>query len=216
MTGTNPAKNDHPWSLQGAMVLLAACLMAGIAGGYLIRQWRAPYTAAATRTAIPVAQSAPAAGSAALPSDPAQIKALADASAAPLLAKLQSDPDNADLLTSAGNLYYDAQQYPTAVDFYGRALKTKPSDAAVRTDMGTALWYMGNVDAALLQFDTALRFEPNNPNTLFNRGVVRWQGKQDAAGALADWKKLLATDPNYPGRNQVEQLIAQAQGPKQK
>jgi cytochrome c-type biogenesis protein CcmH/NrfG len=214
MTGTNSETNDR-WGLQGAMVLLAACLMAGIAGGYLIREWRAPFAAAAARTAKPASQPAQGASPAARPSDPAQIKALADTNAAPLLAKLQSDPGNADLLTSIGNLYYDAQQYSTAVDYYGRALKTRPSDVFVRTDMGTALWYTGNVDAALLQFDAALSFEPNNPNTLFNRGVVRWQGKQDAAGAIADWKKLLATNPAYPGRNQVEQLIAQAQGPKQ-
>jgi cytochrome c-type biogenesis protein CcmH/NrfG len=203
------------WSLKGAMVLMAACLMAGIAGGYLIRQGRALFTPAAARAASPAPQSAPAASSAARPTDPAQIKALADANAAPLVAKLRTDPRNPDLLSGIGNVYYDAQQYSTAVDYYGRALEAKPGDAAVRTDMGTALWYTGNTDAALLQFDTALSFEPNNPNTLFNRGVVRWQGKQDAAGAVADWKKLLATDPNYPGRSQVEQLIAQAQGPKQ-
>jgi tetratricopeptide (TPR) repeat protein len=214
MTGTNPATNER-WSLRGAMVLLAACLMAGIAGGYLIRQWRAPFAAAAARTASPAAQPAQAANPAAVPASPAQMKALADAKAAPLLAKLQSDPNNADLLTGVGNLYYDAQQYPTAVDYYGRALKIKPSDVSVRTDLGTALWYTGNVDAALLQFDTALGFEPGNANTLFNRGVVRWQGKQDAAGAIADWKTLLANNPNYPGRSQAEQLIAQAQGPKQ-
>jgi tetratricopeptide (TPR) repeat protein len=214
MTGTNPATNER-WSLRGAMVLLAACLMAGIAGGYLIRQWRAPSTAAAAPTARLAAQPARGAGSASNPSDPAQIKAMADASAAPLLARLQSDPNDADLLASVGNLYYDARQYPTAVDYYGRTLKIKPSDVSVRTDMGTALWYMGNVDAALLQFDTALSFEPNNANTLFNRGVVRWQGKQDTAGAIADWRKLLATNPDYPGRSQAEQLIAQAQGPKQ-
>jgi cytochrome c-type biogenesis protein CcmH/NrfG len=211
MTGTNPATNER-WSLRGAMVLLAVCLMAGIAGGYLIRQWRAPSATAAARTSGPAPRGA---ASAAAPTDPAQMKAMVDAKAAPLLAKLQSDPNNVDLLASVGNLYYDAQQYSTAVDLYGHALKIKPSDVSVRTDMGTALWYTGNVDASLLQLDTALSFEPNNPNTLFNRGVVRWQGKQDAAGAIADWKKLLATNPNYPGRSQAEQLIAQAQGPKQ-
>lgn len=198
------------WGLKSAMVLMAACLMAGIAGGYLIRMGRTTSAVAAAPTARP-AQTP---GSAARPTDPAQVKALADTNAAPLVAKLQSDPSNPDLLASIGNIYYDAQQYAIAVDYYGRALKAKPSDAAVRTDMGTALWYTGSVDAALLQFDTALSFDPNNANTLFNRGVVRWQGKQDAAGAIADWKKLLAADPNYPGRSQVEQLIAQAQGPK--
>jgi len=189
---------------------MAACLMAGVAGGYLIRVGRAPSSPTAVQTPRPA--QAPA--SAPRPTDPAQMKALADSSAAPLLAKLQSDPGNPDLLASIGNIYYDAQQYSMAVDYYGRVLKAKPADAAVRTDMGTALWYTGNVDAALLQFDTALSFEPNNANTLFNRGVVRWQGKQDAAGAIADWEKLLASDPSYPGRSQVEQLIAQAQGPK--
>ncbi|HTV14464.1 MAG TPA: tetratricopeptide repeat protein [Acidobacteriaceae bacterium] len=198
------------WSLKSAMVLMAACLMAGIAGGYLIRVGRAPSSTAAPRT-LPPAQ-APV--SAARPTDPAQLKTLADSNAAPLVAKLQSDPGNPDLLARIGNIYYDAQQYSTAVDYYGRALRAKPSDVAVRTDMGTALWYTGDADAALLQFDTALTFEPNNANTLYNRGVVRWQGKQDAEGAVADWKKLLASDPNYPGRSQVEQLIAQAQGPK--
>jgi tetratricopeptide (TPR) repeat protein len=205
MTGTNPATSER-WPIQWAMVLMAACLMVGVAGGYLVRQWRAPLAAAAARTASPAANRAQGTGSA------AQLKALADAHAAPLLAKLESDPNNADLLTAVGNLYYDARQYSTAVDYYGRALKVKPSDVAVRTDMGTALWYMGDADAALTQFDTALSFEPDNPNTLFNRGVVRWQGKQDSAGAITDWKKLLATTPNYQGRAQVEQLIAQAQG----
>ena len=47
---------------------------------------------------------------------------------------------------SIGNVYYDAQQYPIAVEYYTRALKLKPSDAAVRTDMATAYWYMGNAD----------------------------------------------------------------------
>jgi tetratricopeptide (TPR) repeat protein len=211
MTGTIPATSER-WTIQWTMVLLAACLMAGVAGGYLIRQWRASFAATAARTSGSATAQAQGASSVAQPAGPAQLKALADVNAAPLLTKLQTDPNNADLLTRVGNLYYDAREYSTAVEYYGRALKAKPADVAVRTDMGTALWYMGDADAALLQFDTALSFEPNNPNTLFNRGVVRWQGKQDSAGAVADWKKLLETTPNYEGRTQVEHLIAQAQG----
>jgi tetratricopeptide (TPR) repeat protein len=191
---------------------MAASLLAGVAGGYLLRQGKAPFAALAARKASSATAEGQGTGAATAATGPAQLKALADANAGPLLVKLQSDPNNPDLLTSIGNLYYDARLYSTAVDYYSRALKSKPSDVSVRTDMGTALWYLGDADAALTQFDTALSFEPNNPNTLFNRGVVRWQGKQDSAGAVADWKKLLATAPNYQGRAQVEQLIAQAQG----
>jgi tetratricopeptide (TPR) repeat protein len=140
---------------------------------------------------------------------PTQLEQMADAQAAPLIEKLKSDPDNPDLLVSVGNLYYDARQYPQAVDFYARLLKFKPADASVRTDMGTAFWYMGNIDRALAEFDKALTFVPNNPNTLFNRGLVRWKGKSDAAGAVADWNKLLSSYPNYQGRAQAEQLLSE-------
>jgi len=121
----------------------------------------------------------------------------------------QSDPKNPELLTSIGNIYYDAQQYPIAIDHYTRALKVRPSDAAVRTDMATAYWYMGNADSAIAEFNKALTYAPNNPNTLFNLGLVKWKGKMDSAGALADWQKLLAANPNYEERGKVKEMIAE-------
>ena len=66
------------------------------------------------------------------------------------------------LLTGVGNVYYDAQQYPVAVDYYGRALRINASDAAVRTDMATAYWYMGNADTAIEEFNKALTYAPTN------------------------------------------------------
>jgi cytochrome c-type biogenesis protein CcmH/NrfG len=39
------------------------------------------------------------------------------------------------------------------------------------------------------------------------------QGKNDAAAAVADWRRLLAANPDYPQRQQVEQMIAQAESP---
>ena len=86
----------------------------------------------------------------------------------------------------------------------------KPADAAVRTDMGTAFWFMGNADRAIVEFDKALTYVPNNPNTLFNLGLVKWKGKTDAAGAIAAWEKLLATAPNYEQKTQVEQMLGEA------
>jgi tetratricopeptide (TPR) repeat protein len=136
------------------------------------------------------------------------MKALADKQAAPMIARLKSEAKNLDLLTSIGNLYYDAQQYSVAVDYYERALQIKPSDASVRTDMATAYWYMGNADRAIAEFNTALTYAPTNPSTLFNLGLVKWQGKHDGAGAIADWKKLLAANPNYEAKDKVEQMLS--------
>lgn len=209
-TNRTPAE---PWTVNQAIILAAICLTVGIAGGWAIRASQSPAVtqSAQIEPAQPATVSSPsgiAASTAPQAPSPAQLKQMADAQAAPLIDKLKSDPNNPDSLTSIGNIYYDAQQYPVAIDYYGRALKARPSDASVRTDMATAYWYMGNADEALAEFNKALTYAPNNPNTLFNRGLVRWQGKKDGAGAVADWEKLLATDPSYTAKDKVEQMIA--------
>jgi tetratricopeptide (TPR) repeat protein len=195
------------WTRGQAALLFAVCLGVGIVGGWSVRGLKTP----AANTSAPVASAAAAQGNGANVAAPApsRLKEMADAQAAPLVEKLKADPKNPDLLIGVGNLYYDAQQYPIAVDYYGRALDAKPSDAAVRTDMGTAYWYMGDADRALAEFDKALSYAPNNPNTLFNRGLVKWKGKKDGAGATADWQKLLALDPNYAEKDQVNQMLAE-------
>lgn len=189
-------------------MLSLACLATGICGGLLIHRSSQSGSTVAAKTvnATPAKSSS---ATAAPANDPAQMKTLADSQAAPLIEQLKSQPNNAGLLTSVGNLYYDAKQYPTAVDYYERALRVNPSDVSVRTDMGTGYWYLGNADRAIAEFNQALSYSPNNPNTLFNRGMVKWQGKKDAAGALADWQKLLAANPDYQGKSQVEQMISQ-------
>jgi tetratricopeptide (TPR) repeat protein len=190
------------WAQKRAMLLGAICLAVGLAGGWLIRGWESP-----ARSGPATAAQAPAAVPAV---EAAQAKQKADAQAAPMLEQLKSQPDNAELLASIGNIYYDAQLHPAAIDYYTRSLKVKPTDASVRTDLGTAYWYLGDADSAIGQFDTALTYAPTNSNTLFNRGLVKWQGKADVTGATADWKKLLATNPNYEGKDKVEQMLAQA------
>jgi tetratricopeptide (TPR) repeat protein len=107
-------------------------------------------------------------------------------------------------------VYYDAQQFPVAIDYYQRALKAKPADASIRTDMATAYWYLRDVDRALAEFDKALHYNPSHPGTLLNRGVVLWQGKNDTAGAVASWQKLLETNPGYPDKQRIQELIARA------
>jgi len=206
MTITNRILAVH-WTRERAALLALVCLITGTACGWLLGGLRHPVEARATKAAI-VSSPAQTATQPQAP-NPEQMKQMADAQAAPLINQLKSKPNDPELLTNIGNLYYDAQQYPTAIDYYERTLKAKPSDAAVRTDMATAYWYMRNADTAIAEFNKALTYAPNNPNTLFNLGLVRWQGKKDAAGAVADWEKLLATAPNYPERDKVEQMLSE-------
>jgi len=213
MTEQSNAVRQWVWTRQRALLMAAICLAAGIGGGWLIRGVQIPTAGgapAAGKTAEPPTQSAPA-----TPQQQAAapvvdtVKLAADQQAVPMLARLKSEPNNPDLLVNLGNLYDDAKQYPTAVDYYERALKARPADANVRTDMATAYWYMGQPDRALAEFDKALSTAPANANTLFNRGIVRWKAKADGKGAMADFQKVLSLNPNFAGKAQAEQLMGE-------
>jgi predicted Zn-dependent protease len=203
------------WTRQRAMMLLVICLVAGIAGGWLLRGWQKPSaTGSVAAASVSTTAVSPKGSTPQMPGAP-RLEDVADAKAAPLLNKLKTNPDDAALLTSLGNLYYDAQQYPDAIQYYKRTLAIRPADAAVRTDMGTAYWYMGNADLAIAEFDKALAYAPDSPNTLFNRGLVRWKGKKDGPGATADWNHLLAANPNYEGKEQIAKMMAEVRNTQQ-
>ena len=190
------------WTNTQAYVLAVFCLLLGVALGYLFRGSASPATRSATTTAPPASGSQ-------LQPDPNAQAALAQA-AAPLLDAVNKNPNDYDSLVKLGNVFYDGQQYPSAIQYYERALAIHPENPDVRTDMGTAYWYTGNADKAIAAMETSLKYRPGHPQTLFNLGWIRWQGKADPKGAVEAWEKLLKTNPDYPQRQQVEQYIAKA------
>jgi len=209
MSDINKTPSNENWTSVQAYTLAVVCLLVGVAVGWLFRRSQSPAEGTPVQTASTAAPAGMGAGASPQPT-PEQMKMMADTAAAPQLEKLKSDPGNPELLASIGNTYYDAKLYPTAIDYYQRALKVRPADVPVRTDMATAEWYIGNADAAIEEFNQALSYDPNNANTLFNLGIVKWQGKMDIDGAVAAWQTLLEKNPNYEGKEKVEQLIAQA------
>jgi cytochrome c-type biogenesis protein CcmH/NrfG len=192
------------WTGVQAYTLAVVCLLLGVAGGWFIRGSQTP--------AAPVAnlESAAPVNANAQPT-PEQMRKMADTQAGPLLEQVKTNPNDPDLLSKIANIYYDVQDYPTAIAYYQRALKVQPANADVRTDLATAYWYTGNPDSAIQEFNKALSYQPNKANTLFNLGVVQWQGKMDIKSAVATWQKLLASNPNYENKDRVKQLIAEAE-----
>jgi cytochrome c-type biogenesis protein CcmH/NrfG len=195
------------WTSTQAYVLSVICLLIGVAVGYLARgSSQHPTMVQAQSAAVPGGM-----GSAAPTPTSEQMRQMAETEAAPLLAQLKNRPDNAELLYKIGNLYYDAQQYPEAVSYYERSLKINPKATDVRTDMATALHFMGQSDRALQEYDEVLKIDSKHANALFNTGMVKWQDKQDMSGAIVAWKRLLQANPDYAQRDKVQQLIAQAE-----
>jgi tetratricopeptide (TPR) repeat protein len=189
------------------------CLLVGCAVGYLVRGSVGGSTAPAPAAAEQQQGMPPAGmggnGQQQMPT-PEQLKAMADKQAAPLLEQLKSKPNDPALISQIGNMYYDAQVFPTAIEYYQKTLAIDPKNAAVRTDLATAMFYNSDPDHAIAEFDRALKDDPKNSNALFNRGIVKWQAKMDVSGALADWEKLLKENPNYEQADKVRMYMAQA------
>ena len=203
---TNSPSSDR-WTNAQAIALAIVSLVVGTGGGYLIRQSQSKriQPPAASLTPSPAATTSPT-----VPLSPAQLNDAATTQAAAKLEQLKSDPTNTGLLVELGNIYYDSKQYPTAIDYYKRALLLQPDNTSVRTDLATAIWYIGDADTAIAEFNKSLTYEPTKPDTLFNLGVVKWQGKHDGPGAIVAWEKLLKTSPNYENKDKVQELITQA------
>jgi tetratricopeptide (TPR) repeat protein len=194
------------WTSTQSYVLATVTLVVGLLVGYLIR--------GSESTPTDLANSALAGSGLSASESLTQPKAPPELTArvvAPLLNELKARPKDSQLLNKIGNTYYDNQEYPKAIDYYEKSLAIKPDDADVRTDMGTAIWYTGDADRALKEYERSLSYQPNHPNTLFNMGIVKWHGKKDTKGALEAWNQLLTTNPNYPERQRVLQLIQQLQ-----
>jgi cytochrome c-type biogenesis protein CcmH/NrfG len=192
------------WTRVQAYLLAAVCLLLGVALGYLFHGSASPAVQASASAAAQQDVSAQGQQSA-----QAAEAALTQA-VAPFVEAVQKNPQDFNALVQLGNMYYDARQYPSAIEYYERALKIHPENPDVRTDMGTAYWYAGNIEKALSELQTSLKYRPGHPQTLFNLGWIRWQGKADPKGAVEAWETLLKANPDYPQKQQVEQNIAKA------
>lgn len=200
------APTESGWTVRQVYVSAAICLVLGVTLGYLFRGSGSSSLAPAAATAAQAAASAPA-----MPSLE-QMKQMADKKAEPLLAKLQNDPNNADLLAKIGNIYESTHQFKEAAEYYDKSLAVDPKNVIIRNELASCLYYTDDIDGALKQLERSLKDDPKNANALFNLGMIRWQGKQDAAGAVTTWKQLLKLNPNLEEQKKahVRQLIADA------
>ncbi len=205
-------KTTTNWTATQTYIMAAVCLVIGVLVGYLVRG-----------SANPAAQAAPAsvemqqAASAAPPSAGQQrmptlddMKRMADKQAEPLVAKLKTDSKNVDLLNKTALTYKAAHQFKDAIAYFQKALEVDPKNVPIRTDMASCMYYTGDVDGALAELDKSLSYDPKHPGTLLNIGIIKWQGKNDVDGAITAWQTLLKLNPNFPQKEAVEHMIAEA------
>ena len=167
-----------------------AGIVFGLIAGWVIGSQQASVRPGSTA----VQSSAPAPGSGGAPAaavlDENKVKALASAA--------EQQPSNPTPRVELGNLYFDAERYTDAIQWYAEAFKLSPRDVNLSTDLGVSYYYTNQPDLALAQFDESLKIEPNHTKTLLNLGIVKAFGKQDLAGAEQAWRQVITIAPDSP------------------
>lgn len=194
------------WNNAQAYGLAIGCLALGVAAGYLIHaRLQPPAPPSAPRQQAH--QLSPHAGGVQVTAE--QLKHMADKQAEPLLAKLEQNPNDADVLAELGKAYLYVREFQRSTDYYERSVKIKP-DPRVLTTLGGAYHLAGADDKAIDAWSRALQLDPGYADALYNLGLVKWQAGSDPGAAIEAWSKLLQTNPNHPRRAQVEAMIARA------
>lgn len=212
------AKPKGKWKPLDVAVMCGVCVAIGFAAGYLLRGSAPSSAQPASPAAMAIAAGSPEMATTSQPAKSAphkpitldDMKRMADKKAAPLLEKLKADPKNATLNNQVGLIYQSTHQFKEAASYFEKSLQADPKNVAVRADYASCLYYSGDVDGALAQLNKSLTYDPKHAGTLMNIGIIRWKGKNDPAGAVEMWEKLLKYHPDFAQKDQVERMIAEA------
>jgi cytochrome c-type biogenesis protein CcmH/NrfG len=163
----------------------------------------------ATQEANRPSQVAPVQAPAAAPAATGQRQppALDEARVKTLQAAIQKDPQNAGNYAQLGNVYFDAEQFPSAIDAYEHSLRINPNDPDVSTDLGVSYFYTNRADEALAQFERSLKMSPNHTKTLLNKGIVLAFGKENLPAATEEWKRVVSLSPDSAEGRAARQML---------
>lgn len=143
---------------------------------------------------------------------------------------LGADPADYAVLVDQGNAYFDwavkvqsdqtlaplaldAPLWVSAVTYYDRALKAKPGDPNVATDMAVAQFYSRDTTGAIATVEAVLKQDAKFSTALFNAGIFYSAQKQNEK-AIDFFERFLEADPEGKtgnpqfAREQIEALKA--------
>jgi tetratricopeptide (TPR) repeat protein len=114
---------------------------------------------------------------------------------------LALDDQDAQVIRSAGVVHFFMKNHDTALAYYERAVQANPYEAENRALLGAALGVAGDYDAALHEFEAALRLSPNDLH------IAPWYSYLAIAAFVAgqheeaaEWSiKATQSNPQLPG-----------------
>ena len=122
---------------------------------------------------------------------------------ASLEAEVTSNPENYNAWIQLGHLYFDSNQYLSAIGAYEKSLELHSGSANLLTDLGVMYRRSGNSLKAVEAFDKAMAVDSGHQPSRLNKGIVLHfdLGKTDEA--IEVWRSVLLLNPEARMANGV-------------
>jgi len=89
-----------------------------------------------------------------------------------LLARLEEEPNNPDLLYKIGTLYFDNNQLEEAIKYFKKVLEIVPEHKLALFNLGNAYTRLGNYEEAVKYWRQVISIDPNFTRAHYNLGLV--------------------------------------------
>jgi tetratricopeptide (TPR) repeat protein len=108
----------------------------------------------------------------------------------------KSGPADTELLQVLAQSCLGAKNYSCALEQYQQILLNDPNSAAAHMLAGEALDGLSRTPEAIVEFQTAAKAAPQEPNVHFGLGYLYWKSRQYDAAA-AEFQQEIANDPSH-------------------
>ncbi|HVA35173.1 MAG TPA: hypothetical protein VNG52_02985 [Stellaceae bacterium] len=125
-------------------------------------------------------------------------------------AALGFEPHRAEFMIDRAEALADAEHYWEAIDDLNRALAIDPNSVDALVFRASAYRHVGGADGlelAQADADRALKLAPDSVPGLLERGNIR-RLRGDAAGAKADWQRVIALAPQSQAARYAQYNLA--------
>jgi tetratricopeptide (TPR) repeat protein len=144
----------------------------------------------------PSAQGIDPASATAAPGAPAAVP-IDQAKVAALTEKASANPTDVASLQGLGDAYFAASDYKNAALWDQKVLTVDPKNQVALLAAGAAQFNLGNAAEAMKQWLVAAALCPDNAEVHYDLGFLCMsQTPPDKARMTAEWKKVVAIDPN--------------------
>lgn len=108
---------------------------------------------------------------------------------------LKINPEDPDMLFTAGKVYKDNGDIDKAIEYLERGLKINPASSIGARYLADAYYDMGDKEGAVFAYTKAIRIDPENADLHFNLGVLYLQ-LEDYEMTEEEFQQVLRLNPN--------------------